>query len=105
MDSSMDRKLALLQEAIGATTGERHLNYGKPEDNFFRIATLWNAWMQIRHDGPLTSFDVAIMMGHIKDARLANTPSHHDSWVDKAGYAACGADITHVEAPPSAQKS
>jgi hypothetical protein len=29
----------------------------------------------------------------LKVARLMHTPGHVDSWVDIAGYAACGADV------------
>jgi hypothetical protein len=72
----------------------RNLNYGNPEDNFARIAVLWNAWLSIRKEpvSPLTAVDVAIMLGDVKKARLANDSTHEDSWVDLAGYAACGAE-------------
>ena len=42
--------------------------------------------------------DVAIMMGMLKIARLASNPQHMDSWVDLAGYAACGGEIAGKEA-------
>ncbi len=38
--------------------------------------------------------DVAVMGALIKVARLAETPDHEDSWVDLAGYAACGRQVT-----------
>jgi hypothetical protein len=32
------------------------------------------------------------MLALLKIARLKNSPNHRDSWVDIAGYAACGAE-------------
>ena len=82
---------------------ERELNYGSPENNFLYIARLWKAHLVNvglldpavlgDDDKGITPADVAIMCSQIKDARLANQPAHLDSWVDKAGYAACGANI------------
>ena len=73
---------------------QRNKKYGEPEDNFDRIALLWNAYLLARREPSeeLNSVDVAIMCGLIKVARLANDPGHLDSWVDLAGYAACGAE-------------
>jgi hypothetical protein len=100
MTNSIERKAACLDAAKAAVCGDRALNYGAPEDNFRRIATLWNAWMLVRKNpsAPLAPWEVAIMMDLMKSARLANNPEHQDSWIDKAGYAACGADITGKEA-------
>jgi hypothetical protein len=100
MTNSFECKSACLDAAKAAVCGDRALNYGTPEDNFRRIATLWNAWLQVRKDSsaPLAPWEVAIMMDLMKSARLANTPEHQDSWIDKAGYAACGADITQASA-------
>lgn len=72
--------------------------YGKPEDNFGRICAFWNAWMSSRYasDGhwiSLDETDVSALMIGVKLARLAETPGHEDSWIDLAGYAACGAEI------------
>lgn len=104
--SSAERKRACLEAAIAACCGDRALNYGKPEDNFARIAELWSAWFSVRvpptGPAPFSPFDVAVMNILLKLARLANTPDHQDSWIDIAGYAACGADITGEQraAPP-----
>lgn len=102
MNDSIERKRACLSAATEACCGDRALNYGAPEDNFLRIAKLWSAWIAIRDTTKRPShsteyfdpFDIAIMMDLVKTARLANSPGHQDSWIDKAGYAACGADIT-----------
>lgn len=90
------RELAL-DTAKKAICGDRNLNYGEPEDNFLRIARLWNASMKncFGEDAPqFSSWHVALFLGQVKDARLAHTPSHSDSWVDKIGYAACGAEVS-----------
>jgi hypothetical protein len=36
------------------------------------------------------------MMALLKVARLAHSPSHRDSWLDIAGYAACGHHVTYA---------
>lgn len=96
-------KRGLLNLALEATK-DRGLNYGRPADNFRRIARLWNAHILNRYgDGfggdttiaipALDEIDVALMMDLMKTARLENAPAHLDSWIDKAGYTACGAEI------------
>lgn len=87
-------------DAASAAVADRGLNYGKPEDNFTRIAKLWNAHLGNRYfEGfggdttvalpTLDASDVAMMMILMKVARLEHMPSHMDSVVDIAGYAAC----------------
>ncbi len=84
-------------DAAKAAVEQRNKRYGEPEDNFTRIAMLWNAYLACRRfpTVPLTATDIAIMSGLFKVARLANDPTHQDSWVDLAGYAACGAECAH----------
>lgn len=91
-------KHALLDLAKSAVA-DRGLNYGKPEDNFRRIAERWRVHILNRY-GISISFDgidVTIMCADLKLARLENQPDHLDSWVDIAGYAACGANIACEE--------
>jgi len=85
----------VLDEAMRIVSGDRENTYGGPEDSFNRIAALWNAYLQERggHLAPLSPVDVAIMMALLKIARLSAAPTHKDSWVDLAGYAACGGEI------------
>jgi Domain of unknown function (DUF6378) len=89
------KRTAILRAAIDAVA-ERNKRYGEPEDNFHRIALLWNAYLACRREpaAPLSSADIAIMLGEVKIARLANDPAHEDSWVDLAGYAGCGAECS-----------
>lgn len=107
---------ARLLDTAKATVAGRGDNYGTPEDNFTRIAAHWNAFLINRHqtdqykqDGDfLSAGDVAIMMALMKIARLENDSTHADSWIDLAGYAACGAEIeTQVRGlpiPPGSKK-
>jgi hypothetical protein len=91
---SFPTKLRILQKAISAVIA-RGRNYGDVEDNFDRIAARWRVHLKNRfgQDVPIDAISVALMMDDVKTARLENDPLHLDSWVDKAGYAACGGEI------------
>jgi hypothetical protein len=39
---------------------------------------------------------VALFLACVKIARLSNNKAHRDSWVDLAGYAACGGGMLPV---------
>jgi hypothetical protein len=58
-------------------------------------ARRWNAHLENTGmpDFKLTAVDVAMMLIDVKLARLENDPAHADSWIDVAGYAACGAEV------------
>lgn len=85
---------ALLEEAIGITTQDRNSAYGNPEDNFANIAAYWSRYLSdsAKLEIELSAQDVAHMMVLMKIARLSTNPTHYDSLVDVAGYAACAAD-------------
>lgn len=87
----------LLEKAIEITEGARQQHYGSPEDNFKNIAEYWTTYLrQTQHpEIVLASHDVAIMMTLMKVARLVNDPHHDDSWLDIAGYAACGSQCVN----------
>lgn len=85
----MKRK-ELLEEAAKITNGARQEHYGTPENNFSRIAELWNDYTGTAQ---FSASDVAAMMILLKVARIASDPKHLDSWVDIAGYASCGGEI------------
>ena len=93
-----------LLDRAKATVADRGLNYGKPEDNFVRIARYWKVHLQNRYGEvyDIDAVDVALMMNLMKVARLDNEPRHLDSWIDMAGYAACGANII-APAPKAAE--
>jgi hypothetical protein len=90
----MTTKHELLDIAKEATA-DRGLNYGRPEANFDRIAARWRVHLLNRFgvDLAIDGASVSMMMIDVKLARLENYAGHLDSWVDLAGYAACGAEI------------
>ncbi len=84
-DPRTDRQ-QLLDDAAELIHGDRNKMYDSPTKNFERIAALWSAYL----DHEVTVADVAILNVLQKIARLHHSPTHYDSWVDVAGYAACG---------------
>lgn len=94
----MDRA-DLLTAALEAVNA-RPKAYGPPERNFTRISRHWNVYLTGKYGAGsaplLDAVDVAAMMALMKIARLEETPDHVDSWVDLAGYAACGAECATV---------
>lgn len=89
----------ILENAKKCVCGYREQDYGSPENNFARIATLWNAYLINSgkcyglHINPIEPLDVAMMMALLKIARIQNGGGSGDSFVDLAGYAACGGEI------------
>lgn len=96
-DKDADIKTAIADEAKSIVAGARRSAYGKPEDNFARIARFWDAYFKnTGRDIDVTSADVSPMMRLMKEARLAETPDHRDSFVDLIGYAMTGAEVNGV---------
>ncbi len=89
----------LLQTAITITAVDRNNTYGKPEDNFKNIADRWSLYLSasIGTEIKLSPTDVGYMMVDMKLARLSTNPTHYDSILDIAGYAACAADCIAAE--------
>ena len=85
-------RLETLKAAAECVCGSREEDYGSPEDNFATIAALWTAYT----GADVTPKDVAMMMALLKIAR-AKAGSKPDTYVDLAGYAACGAEISERE--------
>ena len=63
--------------------------YGSPVDNFTITAALWTIILGV----DVKPYQVALCQDAFKTARLLGKPNDKDSWVDKAGYAACGAEV------------
>jgi hypothetical protein len=42
----------------------------------------------------ITPHQVAIMLIDLKAARAWNNEEHADNWIDMAGYAACGGELS-----------
>ena len=78
-----------LKKADDCVNGKREQDYGRPESNFLKIADLWSAYYGV----PFSPTDVAMMMALLKIARIQTGTATEDSFVDLAGYAACGCEI------------
>ena len=83
------KRTDILATAAEVVTVDRAATHGKAEDSFARIARLWSAYLDV----PVSSIDVAAMLGLMKIARIGGNPAHADNWIDLAGYAACGGEI------------
>lgn len=91
----------ILHAAEKCVCGQRETDYGTPEDNFKAIAELWSVYLDRisvgKHGNTIVDEkDVAVMMALLKIARIAAGGGKADSWIDLAGYAACGAECEGV---------
>lgn len=96
-------RAAVLEKARACVCGEREQDYGSPEDSFGCIAELWEAYLRAACIAPdsvvrVTPTDVAMLMALLKIARVGTScvGGTADSFVDLAGYAACGAECAEV---------
>jgi hypothetical protein len=89
-----NRRAETLLTAESLVNGDRNVQYGDPNQDFARTADLWNAYLDRRI---ITATDVAVMQSLLKISRISWNPKKLDSWVDLAGYAACGADCAGAE--------
>lgn len=95
----------ILEKAAECVCGKRQQDYGSPENNFQVIANLWIDYLQGTGQGvDITPKDVAMMMALLKIARIAGDHATEDSFVDLAGYAACGGEISTDKAEISVQE-
>jgi len=94
-----DRRAEVLDAAKALICGDRDLQYGSPENNFRTIAALWRTYLNQRFgsDVQVEALDVAAMMSLFKIARIAADSGKLDSWIDLAGYAACGAEVSDAK--------
>lgn len=83
-------RIEVLRDAAAIIAGDRDKQYGSPEDNFSRIAKVW----EIITGRSYTAEEVAMMMVGLKVARFAsNSGFQPDTWRDIAGYAGCGYEV------------
>ena len=103
----------ILDQAKKCVCGQREQDYGTPESNFQLIADLWNGYLGLCENGDgipifsiksITPTDVSMMMALLKIARIKNGGGSGDSFVDLAGYAACGGEIWAGEKKSKDQK-
>lgn len=90
----------ILDAAKQCVCTDREGQYGSPEDNFALIAKLWSEFLRATGLGDgsdewdlISADEVAVMMCLLKIARIATGEPKADSWIDLAGYAACGGEI------------
>ena len=77
-----------LQEAAELVNTTNH-PHGDLEDSFDSIAGLWSAYLGM----DITPVNVSVMMILLKTGRLMCNEGMLDSWIDIAGYAACGFEL------------
>ena len=88
------RATDIAAKASDLVGGDRDRQHGAKEDNFKRIASVWNGWLAARSDpGPLTAHDVGCMMVMMKLARTQSGSHNIDDYIDACGYAACAGEI------------
>jgi len=80
----------ILEKAAEYVSASRDEIYGDPAVNHQRIADLWSAILDIN----IEPEEVVLCMIAVKMSRLCVSSDHKDSWVDIAGYAALGGEIT-----------
>ena len=80
-----------LDKAEELINGQRAKDYGDARDNHQRIADVWGMILGQQ----ITPEQVCACMIGLKLARLANDMNQDDTWVDIAGYAALGGEISN----------
>jgi len=86
-ERALVKRAEVLLKAAELVSGDRDRDYGSWEQNSEAIAKGWS--VIIGHD--VEPRHVALMMDWVKTVRLI-PGNHKDSWVDKAGYSALGAE-------------
>jgi hypothetical protein len=84
------KRIEVLNAAQQAVMIDRAATHGDVEDNFNAIARVWTARLGLR----VTAAQVAIMLIDLKTVRAWGNPAHADNWIDIAGYASCGAEVS-----------
>lgn len=84
----MNRK-ETLDRAAECVLKDRQNPHGPPEDSFALVAKFWSTYLGVE----IKDYQVPVLLGLLKIARLKFSPDNEDNWVDMAGYAACGAEL------------
>ena len=84
----MNARSDILKGAEALVNGDRNNQYGDPKQDFQRTADMWTAYLGTE----VQPHDVAALMSLLKLSRIRWAPEKEDSWMDLAGYAACGWD-------------
>lgn len=89
----MTHREYLLDEAKAIVMKSRAQQYAPPDRDFSNIAIIWS----VLFETDITAEQVAQAMIVLKLCRLKHTPEHEDSWIDIAGYAACGFEVIKLK--------
>lgn len=84
----MNPRAEVLDLANRAVNGDRNAQYGEPYHDFARTAAMLNGYFGLKDF--FQPHDVAAIQVMVKLSRIRQSPGKQDSWVDIAGYAACG---------------
>lgn len=90
----------VIKDAKDLINNDRAIDYGDAYDNHARIAEGWNIIVNgaLKTHGHITPAHVTLMMDWLKTSRLLNNVEKYDSWVDKVGYSALGAEFVARDA-------
>lgn len=89
----MTDRLSSFNDAITKVNDQRGNVYGHPSIDFGRADRLKAVIAECQN--PLARH--ALEMIAVKIARLIQTPTHLDSWIDIAGYARTGVMVTDIK--------
>lgn len=92
----MSERAKILEEATQVVCHDRADQYGSVEDNFGIIAKLWSSYFGF----DVSAVDVSCCMILLKIAREKSNDKR-DNWIDIAGYAACGAEVSAAKVEQS----
>ena len=87
---SLSPRQDMLRTVERLVSNNRNLDYGEPVQNMARTAEMLAAYLGKRTGRELEATDVAAFGIILKLGRLAENPTHSDSWMDVAGYASIG---------------
>lgn len=89
----------ILDAAKQCVCKDRNDQYGEPEESLGAIAEFWQTFLRRKKgvDIEINAEDASAMMILFKIARTTTGKPKIDSWIDMAGYAACGGEIQEGE--------
>ena len=94
---SLTPRQDMLRTVERLVSKNRNLDYGEPVENMARTAEMLAAYLGKRTGRELEATDVAAFGIILKLGRLAENPTHSDSWMDVAGYASIGFECIEKE--------
>ena len=94
---SLSPRQDMLRTVERLVSNNRNLDYGEPVQNMARTAEMLAAYLGKRTGRELEATDVAAFGIILKLGRLAENPTHSDSWMDVAGYASIGFECVEKE--------